>query len=100
MVGLLAADRTSLNENPEIGEVKVARFVAIGELLQRHMLESIQSENILNSSQATRDYLRAKFKGCEIVSCLFLNNQHQVVKLEDLFRGTIVYPRVVVKLCL
>lgn len=100
MVGLPAADRTSLSENPEIGEVNVARFVAMKELLQRHMLDGIQSKDILNSSQATGDYLRAKFRGCEMVSCLFLNNQHHVVKQEDLFRGTIVYPRVVVKGCL
>ena len=68
------------------------------------MLEGIQSKDILTSSQATRDHLRAKFRGCEIFSCLFLNNQHHVVKLEELFRGTIdgaaVYPREVVKRCL
>ena len=70
------------------------------ELLQRHMLDGIQSKDILNSFQANGDYLRAKFRGCEIVSYLFLNNQHHVVKQEDLFRSTIVYPRVVVKRCL
>ena len=106
LVGLLAADRTSLTENPGIGAAKAARFVAMKELSQRHMLEGIKSKDILNSSQATRDYLRAKFRDCqsEIFSCLFLNNQHHVVKLEELFRGTIdgaaVYPREVVKRCL
>lgn len=106
LVGLLAADRVSLTENPGIGAAKAARFVAMKELSQRHMLEGIQSKDILTSSQATRDYLRAKFRDCEseIFSCLFLNNQHHVVKLEELFRGTIdgaaVYPREVVKRCL
>lgn len=106
LVGILAADRTSLIENPGIGAAKAARFVAMKELSQRHMLDVIQSKDVLTSSEATRDYLRAKFRGCqsEIFSCLFLNNQHHVVKLEELFRGTIdgaaVYPREVVKRCL
>jgi len=104
--GLLAADRASLTANPGIGGAKAARFVAMKELSQRHMLDGIKSKDILTSSQATRDYLRAKFRNCqsEIFSCLFLNNQHHVVKLEELFRGTIdgaaVYPREVVKRCL
>jgi DNA repair protein RadC len=106
LVGLLAADRASLTANPGIGGAKAARFLAMKELSQRHMLEGIKSKDILTSSQATRDYLRAKFRDCqsEIFSCLFLNNQHHVVKLEELFRGTIdgaaVYPREVVKRCL
>ena len=37
-------------------------------------------------------------------TCLYLDNQHRVVKLEELFSGTIdgaaVYPREVVKRCL
>ena len=85
LAGLLAADCTSLTEHPGIGEAKAARFVAMEELSQGHMLEGIQSKNILTSSQATRDYLRAKFRDCEIFSCLFLNNQHHAVKLEELF---------------
>ena len=106
LIGLLAADRASLTANPGIGGAKAARFVAMKELSQRHMLEGIKSKDILTSSQATRDYLRVKFRDCqsEIFSCLFLNNQHHVVILEELFRGTIegaaVYPREVVKRCL
>ena len=104
LVGLLAADRASLTENPGIGEAKAARFVGMKKLSQRHMLVGIQSKDILTSSQATRDHLRAKFRDCEIFSCLFLNNQHHVVKLEELFCGTIVgaavYPREVIKCCL
>lgn len=106
LVGLMAADRRSLTENSGIGAAKAARFLAMKELAQRHMLEGIKSKDILTSSSATRDYLRAKFRDCEseIFSCLFLNNQHHVVKLEELFRGTIdgaaVYPREVVKRCL
>ena len=38
LVGFLAADRASLTENPGIGAAKAARFVAMKELSQLHML--------------------------------------------------------------
>jgi len=106
LVGLLAADRNQLIDHPGVGVAKAARFAAMKELSQRHMLEGIIAKDVLTSSAATREYLRARFRDCqsEIFSCLFLNNQHHVVKLEELFRGTIdgaaVYPREVVKRCL
>lgn len=106
LVGIMAAEREAFISHSGIGLAKVARFAAIKELSQRHMLEGIKSRDVLTSSTATREYLRAKFRDCqsEIFSCLFLNSQHHVVKLEELFRGTIdgaaVYPREVVKRCL
>ena len=102
----MEADRASLTESPGIGAAEAPRFAAMKELSQRHMPEGIKPKDILTSLGATRDYLRAKFRDCqsETFSCLFLNNQHHVVKLEELFRGTIngaaVYPRRVVKHCL
>ena len=40
LVGLLAADCASLTQSPGIGAAKAARFVAMKELSQRHMLEA------------------------------------------------------------
>jgi DNA repair protein RadC len=84
LVGIMAADRASLTQSPGVGTAKAAWFMAMKELSQRHMLEGIKGRDVLTSSTATRDYLRAKFRDCqsEIFSCLFLNNQHHVVKLE------------------
>src|SRR5690606_16646651 len=54
----------------------------------------------------TRDYLRARLGGyqSEVFACLYLDNQHRVLAMEELFQGTIdgaaVYPREVVKRCL
>jgi DNA repair protein RadC len=104
--GILTAPRADLCRQPGIGVSTFARFKAMQELTQRQMLERIQSKDVLTSSVETRNYLRAKFRNCqrEIFSCLFLDNQHRVMKLEELFQGTIdgaaVYPREVVKRCL
>jgi DNA repair protein RadC len=53
-----------------------------------------------------RDYLRLALGGRphEVFVCLFLDAQHRVVRVEELFRGTLaqtsVYPREVVKAAL
>lgn len=104
--GLLAADQQELCAHPGVGQAKAARFAAMRELSQRQMLEQIRDRDILSCSSATRNYLRARFRHhqSEVFCCLFLNNQHHVVKMEELFHGTIdgaaVYPREVVKRCL
>ncbi len=104
--GIMAASPRELCAQSGVGAAKAARFIAMKALSERHMLEGIKSQRVLTSSATTREYLRARFRHyqSEIFSCLFLNNQHQVIKLEELFKGTIdgaaVYPREVVKRCL
>lgn len=57
----------------------------------------------LTSPQSVREYLRLRIgaEECERFVALWLNHQHQVVEIEELFRGTLsqtaVYPREVVK---
>ena len=100
---LISANYKELCSQPGIGVAKAAGLAAMKELSLRQMMEGLKSRDILTSSAATRDYLRARYKNCEseVFSCLFLNNQHHVMELEELFRGTIdgaaVYPLEVVK---
>ena len=60
----------------------------------------------ITSSESCKDYLRLKFGELEheIFALIHLDNQHRVIQVEELFRGTIdgasVYPREVVKSCL
>ena len=57
----------------------------------------------LSSPAAVRDYLRLKLvaEPNEVFAAVFLDNQHQVLADEPLFKGTVdqtsVYPRVVVQ---
>lgn len=56
--------------------------------------------------EAAKRYLQARYGGrsYEAFICIYLNSQQHIVKIEELFRGTIdgapVYPREVVKRCL
>lgn len=104
--GVMAAPREALCEVPGMGLSKVARLEALRELGLRLLAARQAARDVLTSSSATREYLRMRYRHCqrEIFSCLFLSNQHHIVKIEELFQGTIdgaaVYPREVVKRCL
>jgi DNA repair protein RadC len=57
----------------------------------------------LESPKAVRDYLAIRFAAHEheVFSCIFLDNRHRIIEVEELFRGTVdgasVHPREVVK---
>ena len=103
---LFDSDQAELCKFAGLGPEKYALFQAALELSRRQLLEILPKGEPLSGSDATRGYLRARFRlrKEETFSCIFLNNQHHVVKLEELFSGTIdgaaVYPREVVKRCL
>ncbi len=58
---------------------------------------------LLTNPTRTREYLRLRLRdrSAEIFGCLFLDSQHRVIDVAELFQGTIdgasVYPRVVVQ---
>ncbi len=100
---LLQADQTRFCRGKGLGRAKYTQLQAVLEMAKRHFIEILQRGDALSSSQATRAYLSAQLRGYsyEVFACLFLDNQHRVIVLEELFRGTIdgasVYPREVVK---
>lgn len=73
------------------------------ELLRRRDLLALQRGPGLDSPTAARDYLRRHFTGYdhEAFVVLFLDAQHKVLAVEEMFRGTLtqtsVYPREIVK---
>ncbi len=89
-----------------LGMAKYVQLQAMLELSQRHLREQLEDRDVLTSSELTRQYLRARLGKYEheVFAFLYLDNQHRVVNLEELFSGTIdgaaVYPREVVKRCL
>ena len=100
---LLDADQIRFCQGKGLGSAKYAQLQAVLEMAKRHFVEILQRGDALSSPQATRAYLTAQLRGYsyEVFACLFLDNQHRVILLEELFRGTIdsasVYPREVAK---
>tara|TARA_R110002167_G_scaffold6277_1_gene28772 strand:- start:153445 stop:154119 length:675 start_codon:yes stop_codon:yes gene_type:complete len=103
---ILSANEEDFCSSAGLGQVSFVQLQAMLELSQRHMYEQLEERDALTSSELTRQYLRARLRHYEheVFACLYLDNQHRVVKLEELFSGTIdgaaVYPREVVKRCL
>ncbi len=100
---LFAAQRADFCATPGMGSAKYAQFQAVLEMARRALAESITQTDALTSPSAVRDYLRLNLAGREheVFCGVFLDSQHRVLAIEELFRGTLnqasVYPREVVK---
>lgn len=72
-------------------------------MARRHFLEVLQRGDALTSPEMTRAYLCTKLGGYahEVFACLFLDNRHRIIELEEMFHATIdgasVYPREVAR---
>jgi DNA repair protein RadC len=101
--GVLQASLEEFCRLPGSGPAKFAQLQAVLEIGRRYLVDEISRGDVLDSPQATRDLLGMKMGHLshEVFACLFLDNQHQVIHYEEMFRGTLdgasVYPREVVK---
>ena len=86
-----------------IGPATYVQLQAVLEMSKRHLSETLEKKNVISSPDETRQYLKQRLRDrpYEVFAALFLDNRHQIIKFEELFRGTIdgasVYPREVVK---
>ncbi|WP_028112608.1 RadC family protein [Ferrimonas kyonanensis] len=100
---LLAMDRRQFADIRGMGPAKYAQLQAALELGRRCLGEKSQQADALTSPDSAQEYLQVSLGhlGHEVFAMLLLDSQHRVVKLTELFRGTIdaanVYPREVVK---
>ena len=76
---------------------------AIVEQALELLASEVQGANALTSPGVIKDFLRLKLgeRPHEVFAVVFLDTQHRVIAIEELFRGTLsqtsVYPREVVK---
>ncbi|WDE05565.1 DNA repair protein RadC [Thalassomonas viridans] len=101
--GIYRAEHDEFCQQHGLGSAKFVQLQACLEMSKRYLAEQMKTGQELLSSQATRDYLVAELRHetREVFAVLYLNNQHQVLKFERLFFGTVdaaaVYPRIVVE---
>ena len=100
---LFNADLDDFCKIKGVGPAKYVQLQAVLEMSTRYLKESIEKQDAISSPEDTRQFLKGKLRHrpYEVFAALFLDNRHQVIKFEELFRGTIdgasVYPREVVK---
>lgn len=103
LVAMFAADEPTLCQIHGMGRAKYVQLQAVLEMSRRALKEEVLAGDAMNSPQAVRDYLRLLLQGRqqEVFVALFLDAQHRVLAMEELFQGTLtqtsVYPREVVK---
>ena len=102
VAGLLHTTADQLDTVKGLGPAKRAELVAVLELARRALSEQLKEKPLFATPQAVRDYLQLQLgsRPHEIFAVLFLDSQHRLIALEELFRGTLtqtsVYPREVV----
>ncbi len=102
VAGLLHTSADSLRRVKGLGPAKRAEIVAVLELARRALAQQLTEKPVFATPQAVREYLQLQLGGRshEIFAVLFLDSQHRLLALEELFRGTLtqtsVYPREVV----
>lgn len=103
---LFNANLDDFSKTKGIGPAKYVQLQAVLEMSKRYLDETLARQSAISSPDDTRQYLKAQLRDrpYEVFAALFLDNRHQVIKFEELFRGTIdgasVYPREVVKAAL
>ena len=101
--GLLAARADDFKRIKGLGPAKRAELAALIEIARRALAQRLADAPLFDSPQSVRDYLRLKLGHLahEVFAVLFLDAQHRLLVMEEMFRGTLtqtsVYPREIVK---
>ena len=101
--GLLAADLAQLARFKGLGgTAKRAELAAVLELARRAMAQRLAEREAFGSPEDVKHYLQLHLahKPHEVFAVLFLDSQHRLIRMQEMFRGTLtqtsVYPREVV----
>ncbi len=107
IAGLLYSDANKLKQIKGLGgNAKRAELLAVMELARRAIMQQLEKGVCLNQANLAQDYVQLHLaqRKQECFAVLFLDNQHQLIKMEVLFEGTLnraqVYPREVARYCL
>jgi len=101
--GLLRASVDDLKVIKGLGPAKRAEIAAVIELARRALTQEMAQQPVFDRPEQVKNYLQLQLggRGFEVFAVMFLDSQQRLLKLEEMFRGTLtqtsVYPREVVK---
>lgn len=104
--GLLSADQKQFCAFKGIGITQFIQLQACTEMTKRYLLEELKSQPSFNGVENVRLYLQSAMEQYEreVFMVLFLDNQHRLIKQQEMFLGTInsasVHPREIIKAAL
>jgi DNA repair protein RadC len=103
VAGLLQAEAADLKRIKGLGPAKRAEIAAVMELARRSLAQQLSERPVFDSPERVKDYLRLQLGHLnhEVFAVLFLDAQNHLIRLEEMFRGTLtqtsVYPREVAR---
>jgi len=101
--GLLRAGVDDLKAIKGLGPAKRAEIAAVIELARRALTQELAQRPVFDRPEQVKHYLQLQLggRGHEVFAVMFLDSQNRLLRLEEMFRGTLtqtsVYPREVVK---
>lgn len=101
--GLLNIEPAALKGVKGLGPAKRAELLAVMEMARRALQQQLAAAPVFDSPGKVKDFLALQLGGREqeVFAVLFLDAQHRLLKLEEMFSGTLtqtsVYPREVVR---
>jgi len=103
LAGLINADPEVLKSIKGLGKAKRAELLALMETARRALAQQLAAAPVFDSPQRVKDYLGLTLgeRPQEVFAVLFLDVQHRLIRLEEMFTGTLtqtsVYPREVAR---
>ncbi len=100
---VLEAEPAELKEIKGIGDNNVFGLKIAQSVSRRYLADRIIDKDFIRSADEVIDYLKHNLrdKSREVFLVIYLNGRNQILKMEELFQGTLttsaVYPREVVK---
>ena len=101
--GLLNAEPDKLKAIKGLGPAKRAELLAVMETARRALAQQMVATPVFDSPGRVKDYLGLQLgsRPQEVFAVLFLDGQHRLLRLEEMFHGTLtqtsVYPREVLR---
>ena len=103
LAGLMHAPPARLVRAPGLGPAKRAELAAVLEIARRTLAQQLKAAPVFDSPQKVKDFvaLRLGALNHEVFGVLYLDSQHRLIEMQELFRGTLaqtsVYPREVLR---
>jgi DNA repair protein RadC len=103
LAGLLHAAPAELARIPGVGPAKRAELSAVLELARRALAQQLKAEPVFDSPQKVKDFVALRLGALthEVFAVIYLDSQHRLIEMQELFRGTLaqtsVYPREVLR---
>ena len=100
---VLQAEHAGLKEIKGIGDKNVLGLKIAQAVSRRYLADRVLDKDFVRSADEVLDYLKHNLrdKNREVFLVIYLNGRNQILKMEELFEGTLstsaVYPREVVK---